>query len=320
MKRLLFLLLASVALTVVVGCTTPQPQGYVIGDPIQPNPLYVLSFDGNGNLANRDDLTTICKKLAAKPQTVMVFVHGWKGSASPNDSNVRNFSDALSKIRKDSYEKSGRTLTGVYFTYPSRYLPGRIETLAWYFSKCRANSIARGTGMFEAIDKLSRAVRRDKRDRVVIAGHSLGARILGRVVGFHPEVLRNVDLCILANTADDEHQYEKTLLAVTRSGLPPSRLPKLVWATSANDHVMGVLYPLANGEKPPGFVQSIQDYQVAFVRPDAKGHYSTAINRVAQRPNRFGHNIVVAEGLGEHGDVWSEPMRELVNFYLFHGR
>lgn len=320
MKRLLFLLLACVALTVVVGCTTPRPQGYVIGDPVKPNPLYVLSFDGNGNLENRDDLTTICNKLAAKPQTVMVFVHGWKGSASPNDSNVRNFSEALSEIRAESYEKTGRTLTGVYITYRTRYLPGRFEILTWYPTKWRANSIARGTGIFEAIDKLSREVRRDKRDRVVIAGHSLGARILGRVVGFHPEVLRNVDLCILANTADGVHQYEKTLLAVTKSGLPPTRLPKLVWATSANDHVTGVLYPLANRHKPPGFVESVQDYQVAFVQPDAKGHYSTKINQVAQRPNRFGHNIIVAEGLGEHGDVWSEPMRELVNFYLFHGR
>jgi pimeloyl-ACP methyl ester carboxylesterase len=318
MIRCTFLLIACVLF--VAGCCTPRSHDYVIAESPKRDPLYVLNFDCQGKLARPEHLEIIRKKLAAKPQTVIVFVHGWKGSASPNDSNVRNFSDALSKIRKKSYEKSGRTLTGVYFTYPSRYLPGRIETLAWYPTKWRANSIARGTGMFEAIDKLSQAVPRDERDRVVIAGHSLGARILGRVVGFHPEVLQNVDLCILANTADGEHQYEKTLLAVTKSGLPPTRLPKLVWATSANDHVTGVLYPLANGQKPPGFVHSIQDYQVAFVRPDAKGHYSAAINQVAQRPNRFGHNIVVAEGLGEHGDVWSEPMRELVNFYLFHGR
>jgi pimeloyl-ACP methyl ester carboxylesterase len=318
MKRLLFLLLACVAVTVVVGCMTPRPQGYVIGDP--PDPLYVLSFDRNGNLENPDDLTTICNKLAAKPQTVIVFVHGWKGSASPNDSNVVKFKDALSKIRAESYKKTGRTLTGVYITYRTLYLKKGFEILTWYPTKWRANSIARGTGIFDAIDKLSREVRRDERDRFVIAGHSLGARILGRVVGFHPEVLRKVDLCILANTADGVHQYEKTLDAVTKSGSPPTGLPKLVWATSAKDRVTGVLYRVANHHPPPAFVENRLDYEVYFVGPDAKDHYSTKINQVAQRPNRFGHNIIVAEGLGPHSDIWSEPMRELVNFYLFHGR
>jgi len=280
--------------------------------------LTVLHFDDNGALENSEQLKQLCTRLSDTPQTTVVFMHGWHGSADPRDNNVRNFTNALSVIRKRSYEATGRKLTGVYLTWHARILPGPLDELAYYFTRARADAIARGQGIANALEALSQAAQRNGRDRFVVAGHSFGGRILGRVVGYRPELLGKIDLYILANTADGADQYEKTLLAVTKSGAPPSRLPKLVWATSAHDNVTGILYPLANGRKPPGFTQDIQDYSVTFIDPDANGHYSADISRVAKRPNRFAHNIVVAEGLGDHPDVWSDPMIELVNFYLFH--
>jgi hypothetical protein len=117
------LVLLTVPVLLLVGCCITPQHGYVIADRAEREPLYVLSFDCEGKLNHPDDLEIIREKIAASPQTVVVFMHGWKGTAKPSDHNVRNFQATLKTVRRDSYSSGNRKLTAVYLTWNSRHLP-----------------------------------------------------------------------------------------------------------------------------------------------------------------------------------------------------
>lgn len=143
------------------------------------------AFDNKGILTNKDNLETICQKISAKPQTVVVFMHGWKGSATPTDHNVVSFQNALEEVRLRTYKNSGRTLTGVYLTGNAQHLPGIAELPLYYFTQVRADAVRRGEGIAMAIKRLSTDANRGNREHFIVAGHSFGGRILGHVVGYH---------------------------------------------------------------------------------------------------------------------------------------
>jgi hypothetical protein len=189
-----------------------------------------------------------------------------------------------------------------------------LEYPAYRLTQNRADRIAVGGGIADAIEKLSAAARRHSGERIVVAGHSYGARILGRVVGHRPEVLRNLDLMLLANSADDAEACRNTVEAVHRTPYQRGRLPKLVWVTSANDPITKTLYSVANFEDTPGHKQLYQSHIVRVREGRAIIEQGTGLR------SRYAHNLLVAEGLAGHSDVWNEPMRGVVNYYLFSSR
>lgn len=312
-KRYLFLLFLPVVL--IGGCATPREASNATVDPAQPERLFILSFDNNGNLTNRGDLEAIRKQIAAKPQTVVVFMHGWHGSAANNDNNVRKFKGALYKVRERTFKNSGRTLTGVYLTWNAHCLPGLAEYPMYFFTRHRADVISQGEGIATAIKTLANAMQHDGREHFIVAGHSFGGRILGRVAGNHPELLRDVDLWLLANAADDSDACLRTINAVNAHPYQRGRLPKLVWVTSAKDGMTGFVYEIAGLKKTIGHDRALQTYTVEINRD-----YHAEIARVSRATGAYVHNILVKEGLGGHSDVWREPMIQIVDFYVLPNR
>jgi hypothetical protein len=136
----------------VSGCATVHREA-ATGQ--APAPLPTLSFDKNGALANKDALDDVCRDIAASPNTVLVFMHGWKGTAKPSDHNVISFQDMLAEVRRDSYSHGNRKLTGVYLTWPARSFPGLLEYPGYRFTQNSADQIAVQGGIADAIEKLS---------------------------------------------------------------------------------------------------------------------------------------------------------------------
>jgi pimeloyl-ACP methyl ester carboxylesterase len=284
-------------------------------------PLPTLHFDDTGALVKGDEdtLKTICHDIAASPQTVVVFMHGWKGTDKPSDRNVRCFQAALKEVRDDSYSTGPRKLTGVYLTWKSRHLPGPLEYLAYNRTQVRADRIARGVGISDALEALSAATRRHRGEHIIVAGHSYGARILGGVVRHRPEVLRNVDLMLLANSADDAEACANTVRAVHRIPYQRGTLPKLVWVTSGHDSITKRLYYIGNWKETVGHKRRYQSHIVSWYELiELKGSYRAKIEPGSGVRSRYAHNLLIAEGLKGHSDVWNEPMRQVVNYYLFH--
>jgi pimeloyl-ACP methyl ester carboxylesterase len=316
MNRYLHLLFTPVCF--LGGCSTMHESGTAVFDRAQVDRVHVVSFDNDGN-TNLGDLETLRREIAVEPQTVVVFMHGWHGTAADTDNNVQKFKYALRTVRERTFKNSGRKLTGVYLTWNAHLLPGFAEYPMYFFTRARADAVARGEGIATVIKTLSDATQHHGREHFIVAGHSFGGRILGRVAGYHPELLRDVDLWLLANAADDSDACLKTIRAVNAHPYSRGRLPKLVWVTSAKDGMTGTLYEIAGGKRTPGHDPGLQSYKVKIEKP-GEGHpaYSADIKRVSRRSGRYAHNIVVEEGLGGHGDVWSEPMIQIVDYYVLH--
>ena len=315
-RYVLFLLLVFLS-----ACSTPHQRGNATVDRAQAERLRTLSFDNCGNLDNPDDLERYCNEIAIRPQTVVIFMHGWHGSASANNHNVQAFKTDLAKVRERTYKRSGRTLTGICLTWNARHLPSIAEYPMYYFTRGRADRIAKGEGIATAIKKLSSAMQRQGREHIIVAGHSMGGRILGRVVGNHPELLQNVDLVLLVNSADNSSACVKTIDAVNAHPYLLGRLPKLVWVTSAKDAMTGPIYEFAQWSQTPGHDMKLLSYDVKIETPSkANPAYSAQIARISKRSGHYAHNIRVIDGLGGHGDIWSESMIQIVNYYVLRNQ
>jgi pimeloyl-ACP methyl ester carboxylesterase len=313
-----FLIAFTIAL-LVSSCASPQNTSNATIAGAQSVTLNVLRFGNHGELTGNSDLEGLCERIRATPQTVVVFLHGWHGSASDNDNSVRQFKRALYEVRTRTYDKSGRTLTGVYLTWNAQHLPGLLEYPMYYFTQARADAVAKGDGIANAIEKLARAARAHRGEHFIVAGHSFGGRILGHVVGRRPDLLQNVDLWLLANAADNAAECAKTIEAVSAKPYRRGRLPKLVWVTSAHDPMTGFAFKMANLNNAPGWEKKLQTHEIAIEAPTREHpKYSADVTKVSKSSGKYAHNLIVTNGLKGHSDVWGEPMIQIVNYYVLH--
>ena len=312
MKKCLFLL----PLVFLWGCQTTTPPSH--GNVAETPPTIRIKDDGS--IENKSDLKAYCTQVAETPQTVVVFIHGWHGTVSPPDRNVRAFMEDLEMVRCRTYKKAGRTLTGIAVEWKARTWPSLLEYPAYYFTRRRADKISRADGIAEALTNLANSMRKGTREHMIVAGHSMGARILGRVIRKHPELLKTVDLVLLANTADSVSSFRKTLDSVDQHPYRRRRLPKLVWVTSAHDIVTRIIYPPFNAGVPPGHDHGVITYDVELEQTYKQPpYYSAEIKKVSKHPNHYAHDIRITRGLRGHSDIWNEAMIQILNYYVLRG-
>jgi hypothetical protein len=308
----------------LASCSSPQNTGDTRNSQTPATAetsLRTLRLNDDGSLSNEEDLKQLCRDIAARPQTVVVFMHGWKGTAAISDSNVQNFMARLATVRGRTYQPGKRKLTGVYLTWNARSLPGFIEVFAYPETRARADTISQGDGIPRIIRALSKAQRVHAGEHFVVTGHSFGGRILGRAIGKNPELLSDIDLVLLANAADDADSGRRTISAVNSHPYQRRGLPRLVWVTSAKDTATGVLFKMAGGRPAIGHDKALQTHVLRITKPTAHDpKYHGKITRTANRLSPYAHNIIVDEGLGDHPDVWNEAMNTILNTYLLHDR
>ena len=242
--------------------------------------LGFVEFDDQGQLRKRDQLDKVLKhfKSIAETQDVLVvsFVHGWHHSASPDDTDVKDFRMLLNRLAKaeaaDSHHDGHavRTVLGMYVGWrgDSITIPV-VNDLTFWERKNTAHDVGSG-GVAEVFLKLEEIVNirsgktgesTDKHNsRLVILGHSFGGAIVATALH---QILTDRyidsragkttqgdadgvgDLVVLLNPAFEAMRYTSTydLSQHECRDYPRSQLPKLAILTSEADWATKYVFP-----------------------------------------------------------------------------
>jgi hypothetical protein len=214
---------------------------------------------------------------------VVVFTHGWKNNASPNNEKKKNLYDFKALMeqlaegedtrlaRMQQHEPQiaraqTRSYIGVYMAWRGQSVPGDVFTTFWN----RRDAAARvGSSDFaEAIYRIMGATKEGSpNSRIVVVGHSFGARALetaltntfvsllvpqpdatGQVRP--PLQLSPADLILYVNSATDSFRtkqmielMKRTSFSVTR-GNEQSNGPLFLSVTSTGDSATKIAFPL----------------------------------------------------------------------------
>lgn len=242
--------------------------------------LGFVEFDDQGQLWDRQQLREVIDEvnnLASDEDLLMVvFVHGWKHSARPADSNITSFRESLRRLSALESAVGARTGTparkvvGIYLGWRggSVSLPG-LKELTFWERKNTAHKVGRG-GATELLSRLelvqktkrAQALADDKpnRTRFVVVGHSFGGALVFSAMS---EILENgfvqthgpdavvsdtvgfADLVVLINPAFEASRYSTLSdMANERRRYFPSQLPVLAVMTSEDDDATGMAFPL----------------------------------------------------------------------------
>jgi hypothetical protein len=238
--------------------------------------LGFVEFDDQGQAWDRDQtdavMDAISLEAAQKDVLLVVFVHGWKHSAAPGDTNIRTFQDALAKLSaadarlQREANAPARQVVGVYLGWRggSVSMPG-IKELTFWERKNTAHKVGHGSvtevlSRLELIKRTRNVIESANNSRLVVVGHSFGGAVVYAAVGqilanrfVHTEgpigLQSNVpgygDLVVLINPA-----FEATLFAslsdmsTERGTYFKSQLPLLAVLTSEADDATKRAFPL----------------------------------------------------------------------------
>lgn len=194
---------------------------------LEPHDAYTLSFvelNSRGRLARagqREAAEESIRQMSGKG-VVVLFVHGWGHNADALDSHVQGFRRSLAGLKE---ALPGRTVTGIYVSWPARWLKDPQHYLTFWDRSRAAQAISR-THEVEALLQGFRKVVEERRQEgteivSVAVGHSLGGKFLFTPMEERLERARDArcsvplddlplfgDLVLLVNAAQDVHDFE----------------------------------------------------------------------------------------------------------------
>ena len=179
------------------GANVPDPELFT-GDPDltpRPNPgvVRIIRLTNDGFFVNRCELTDVLYELDWEkkkayglpikqnaddlPRLTVLYVHGWKHGASPDDGDRKAFTELINNLQRH-YEK--KQVLGVYVSWNASNDLGILDNLSFWSKKTVADRISQAgvvTRIVASIGALQRA-NQDMPDQFIAIGHSFGARIL----------------------------------------------------------------------------------------------------------------------------------------------
>jgi len=256
-----------------------------------------VEFNQQGELIDRAQAEKALKLIAHQKARArngkiiaFVYVHGWKNNgnqAAPGGKakDVERFSTALSELGFRAAQASSTDpvpVVGIYVGWKGKSLmgPGMITWLSYWGRRNTANRIGRDalTTLLNDVIKITVPTATDQ-SRVMLVGHSFGARVLERAIEngvtlYDPEALRRtgeplrprVDLVLYVNAANDSRQsmarvqtLQKDPITVRHPDYEPAacasgtaqnpickEYPLIVAVTSRGDSATRRVQPIAN--------------------------------------------------------------------------
>ncbi len=161
--------------------------------------LGFVEFDDQGHLWDRRQMHELVDLLnaeaASRDLLMVVFVHGWKHSAAPGDSNIETFRKVLARLGTDEIElgratgRPPRQVAGIYLGWRGGSVPVPVlENLTFWDRKNTAEKVG-GGDMIEVLARLEQ-IKRDKESfapdsstRLAMVGHSFGGLVVQAALG-----------------------------------------------------------------------------------------------------------------------------------------
>ncbi|HKQ16175.1 MAG TPA: hypothetical protein VJT80_22230 [Steroidobacteraceae bacterium] len=237
--------------------------------------LGFIEFDDQGQLWDRRQMNAVLDEIqqesAGKELLIVVFAHGWKHSAAPDDDNINTFRKALANLSAADAEvrKSNappRQVIGVYLGWRggSVSVPW-VKNLTFWERKNTAQKVGHGSvtevlSRLELIKEARNALEQDKDTRLVVVGHSFGGAVVYTAVG---QLLGNRfvhangpdgkqlnvagygDLVVLINPAFEAMLFSSLSdMSAERGTYFESQLPVTAVLTSEADRATKYAFPL----------------------------------------------------------------------------
>lgn len=234
--------------------------------------LGFVEFDDLGVLYAPKQMTQLLKRVreeAAKPLTLVVFVHGWRHNASADDWNVEGMRDLLSQLA-ESEDKAAhgpqpkRKVFGIYVGWRGLSLqePNLLAPASFWDRKAVATHVAQGSvrELFAELRLLRKSKNANGADRtqpppmrMIIVGHSFGGLVvyhavsqylLESAVEYDPQaqdqqVRAFGDLVVLVNPAFEASRYEPLHAITARQTYRTRQRPVFIAVTAENDWATG---------------------------------------------------------------------------------
>ena len=260
-------------------CKQSVLQKYV--NPAEPEKEYLLGFiefDDQGQLFNRQQMRVVLdelnKEASSKDLLMIVFVHGWKHSASPDDGNIETFRNGLKRLSELETKISqltgveARHVTGVYLGWRggSVTVP-LLKELTFWDRKNTAHKVGNG-GVNEVLNRIelvkrtndSKSQSGSSQTRLVVIGHSFGGAVVYSALahtletgfvhtkgpdGMISDTRGFGDLVVLINPAFEALRYSALSdMSTERGTYFASQLPVLAILTSEADNATKTAFPM----------------------------------------------------------------------------
>ncbi len=277
--------------------------------------LGFVEFDDQGVLWHREQADAVVNhlldRIANDDFILVVFVHGWKHSAAPGDSNIAMFEKNLALLSGVESKISARTgrparkVAGVYLGWRggSVSLP-LLKELTFWDRKNTAHKVGHGgvteiLTRLEEVRELRETLVESSRTCLVIVGHSFGGAVVFSALG---QILEERfvtttagaratgtargfgDLVVLINPAFEAQRYAS--LSDMSSGRHPyfqSQLPVLAILTSEDDRATRNAFPIGR------FFSTLFEKERVVARPNRSTGESESVDQGAANVQAVGH-------------------------------
>ena len=255
--------------------------------------LAIIEFDDQGEFWRPQQLDDTLKLISSStfhdadhPQDpdrnqealVVVFVHGWKNNASPDNEKKRNLGSfkkvlvrlALEEKRRATEEKAkGRPVVGVYLSWSGRTLNVPVLDNITYFGRKNAAERVARVSFSHAIYRIISTVKGNRakhrgnpKSVVAVVGHSFGGLIVENTLLRSLTIETNdfsefaADLVVLVNPANEAILARQFVGALKNA--PPRVLeleghrisePLIVSVRSQTDNATGIVFQMGNSLK-----------------------------------------------------------------------
>jgi len=208
-------------------------------------------------------LDALDKEVKKGPVKLIVFIHGWNNSASPENERTKNLRDFKAALQCIPSVK-GERLFGVYVGWRGGSY-SRTILLDVATREAVAGKVG-GAPLLASLEALSAKVRSNRQSRVIAIGHSYGAKILAQITAHslanrfgtaRGKGVRNLgslmaDTVILANTAESgrvPHQLMGMMRDYQLQRINSSngrRLPMVICLAAKNDYLVKFGIPIVD--------------------------------------------------------------------------
>jgi hypothetical protein len=224
--------------------------------------LGFIEFDDQGQLWDREQmkrvLSALREKAASQELLIVAFVHGWKHSAAPGDTDIETFRGILTRLSKVEVEKektlrtvsantegSARQVAGVYLGWRGEsIIPDPFKELTFWDRKNTAQKVGHG-GIVEVLSQLE-DIQTTYKSSLAVIGHSMGSAVLHTALvqiledrfiqTANPDIKGYGDLVVLINSAYEANLYTPLSdMSTERGNYCKSQRPILAVLTSEAD-------------------------------------------------------------------------------------